>query len=191
MSRLSSGHHQRYFYNFRFSSRKSQHQQKLAKKITYFPGQFRSEKVTVLRTSTHLTLKIICSRNTANSLSDYKNFPANMFLFGARKNISTSSFLDVHELHFWKTLQANVIIFPYISLKKCPTDVINFYLMGVRLGENWINSLRQLTFCASRNVLQYFILTETFENSIIFQYFNSSIYSIKTLNFFIKFWLQV
>ena len=59
-----------------------------------------------------------------------------MFLFGARKNIATASFLDAHELHFLNTLQANVSIFPYISLKKCPTDVLNFYLMGGRLGGN-------------------------------------------------------
>ena len=74
-----------FFLNFRFSSRKSQSQQKLAKKITRFTIQFRS---TILRTSTHLTLKII------SSLSHFTNFPADMFLFGVRKNIWTAPILD-------------------------------------------------------------------------------------------------
>ena len=53
-----------FFLNFRFSSRKSQSQQKLAKKITHFTMQFRS---TILQTSTHLTLKMISSRNSQKS----------------------------------------------------------------------------------------------------------------------------
>ena len=78
-----------FFLNFRFSSRKYQSQQKLAKK---FPSvQFPS---TILRTSTHFTLKIMSSRNTAKSLSDFANFPADMFLFGVRKNICTAPFPD-------------------------------------------------------------------------------------------------
>ena len=36
LSRNSSGHHQSFFFNFRISVRKSQSQQKLAKKITHF-----------------------------------------------------------------------------------------------------------------------------------------------------------
>ena len=47
----------------------------------------------ILRTSTHLTLKTICSRNTD------KIFPANMFLFGVRKNVCTAPFLEAQELH--------------------------------------------------------------------------------------------
>ena len=81
----------RVFFNFRFSCRKSQSQQKLAKKITHFTIQFHS---TILRTSTHFTLKIMSSRNTAKSLSDFANFPADMFLFGVRKNICTAPFPD-------------------------------------------------------------------------------------------------
>ena len=90
-TRRSNWHHQIFFLDFRFSSRKSQSQQKLVKKITHFTIQFRS---TILRTATHLTLKIVSSRNTAKSLSDFANFPADMFLFGVRKNICTAPFLD-------------------------------------------------------------------------------------------------
>ena len=39
----------------------------------------------ILRISTLLKLKITCSQNTAKKLSQFTNFPANMFLFGVRK----------------------------------------------------------------------------------------------------------
>ena len=45
-STRSSGHQQRVFFNFRFSSRKSQSQQKLTKKVTYFTIQFHSNNLT-------------------------------------------------------------------------------------------------------------------------------------------------
>ena len=40
----------------------------------------------ILRTSTHLTLKIVCSHYAAKNLSHFTNFPANIFLFGVRRN---------------------------------------------------------------------------------------------------------
>ena len=64
------------FFNFRFSGRKSQTQQKL-----------------ILQTSTHLTLKVICSHNTAKNLSDFTNFTTKIILFGVRKNIALHHFL--------------------------------------------------------------------------------------------------
>ena len=71
----------------------------------------------ILRISTHLKLKIICSRNTAKNLSDFTtNISANMFLFGARKNIFTAQFFDTQKLHSWSTLKANFCIFLYISV---------------------------------------------------------------------------
>ena len=48
----------------------------------------------ILRISTLLKLKIICSQSTAKKLSQFTNFPANMFLFGARKNICAAPFPD-------------------------------------------------------------------------------------------------
>ena len=52
----------------------------------------------ILRISTLLKLKIICSQNTAKKPSHFTNFPADMFLFGVRKNICTASFPDAQEL---------------------------------------------------------------------------------------------
>ena len=42
----SSGHYQRFFFDFSFSGRKSQSQQKLSIKITYFAIQFRLKNLT-------------------------------------------------------------------------------------------------------------------------------------------------
>ena len=76
----------------------------------------------ILQTSVHLTL--------------ITNFPANMFLFGVRKDICTAAFLGAQELHFRCTLKANVCIFLYISLKKlCSRDVVRSYLVGGGIGE--------------------------------------------------------
>ena len=74
----------------------------------------------ILRISTLLKLKmkISCSQNTDKKLSQFTNFPANMFLFGVRKIICTAPFLDAQELLSWSTLKANVCIFLCISLRK-------------------------------------------------------------------------
>ena len=53
----------------------------------------------IVRTSTHLTLKIIFCQNTGKNLSYFINFPANNFLFGIRKNICTALLLETEELH--------------------------------------------------------------------------------------------
>ena len=79
----------RVIFNFRFSSRKCQSQQKLPKKITHFPIQFLKTSL-ILQTSVHLTLKIICSRNTAKKISGFTKFLVNTFLSGVKmfeKNI--------------------------------------------------------------------------------------------------------
>ena len=52
----------RIFFNFRFSSRKSQSQQKLAKKIYILQYSFTQKTSLILQNSTHLTPKITCSQ---------------------------------------------------------------------------------------------------------------------------------
>ena len=99
-----------FFFNFRFSSRKSQSQQKLAEKITYFTIPFHSKNLSHFTNLNSFDIEI-CSHNTAKNLSDFINFPANMFLFGVRKNICTKPFLEAQELHCLRTLKANVCIF--------------------------------------------------------------------------------
>ena len=110
-----------FFFFFFFSiikifSQKSLCQQKLAKMITQFTIQFRLKNLTRFTTSSYLTLKIICFRNTVKNLSEFTIFPANMLLFGVRKNICAAPFLDAQELYSWSILKADVCIFMYISV---------------------------------------------------------------------------
>ena len=109
-SSCSNWHHQSFFsLNFRFSSRKSQSQQNLAKKISHFTIKFRS---TILRTSTHLTLKIISSRSTVKSLCDFANFPRHVSVWCQKKYLHCShSWLPI--IVFLKHFEINCL---YISI---------------------------------------------------------------------------
>ena len=71
----------------------------LRKRSFILQYSFAQKTSLILRTSTHLTLKIICPHNTTKNLYDFTSFPANMFLFGVRKNICTAPSLDAQELH--------------------------------------------------------------------------------------------
>ena len=83
-----------------------------------FQYGFAQETSLISRTLTHLTLKIVCSHNTAKKLSDFTNFPANMFLFGIRKNICTTPFLDAQELQFLKHFESKCLHISIYLLKK-------------------------------------------------------------------------
>ena len=128
---------------FRFSSRKSQSQQHLAKRSPILQDSFNRKTSVFLRTLTHLTLKIICSRNTA-------------------KNICITPFLDAQERNFWSTLKANVCIFLYISVRIFFQRRSNILSDGGGLGEGWIISWSRII------VWFFFILTEIFENLLFF-----------------------
>ena len=76
--------------------------------------------------STHLTLKIICSCNTAKSLSDFKHFPADMVSLGVRESVCTAPFIDAQELQ----MSVYYCIYPKkIFFRKT-------YLMGVGFEED-------------------------------------------------------
>ena len=81
-------------------------------KITYFAIHVCAQNTSlILWTSTDLTLKIICSQNTAKNLPHFANFSGNMFLLGVRKNICTAPFLYTQELYSWSNLKANACVF--------------------------------------------------------------------------------
>ena len=84
---------------------------------------------------------------------------------------------------FLMNLQMSVYFYisPYKNV--CSRDVVRFYLKVVGLRGDWIISLRQFTFCASKNILQYFILIEIFENSTIFQHFDTLSIALKRWSF--------
>ena len=105
-------------------------------KITHFTIQFRSKNLTHFTNLGSLDIENNMLPQHSQKTFWITNFPANMFLFGVRKDICTAAFLGAQELHFWCTLKANVCIFLYISLKKlCSRDVVRSYLVGGGIGE--------------------------------------------------------
>ena len=81
------------FFDFRFSRTKSQRQQKLSIKITYFTIQFRSKHLTHFMNLNSLDIENNMLRNTGKNLSQFTNFAANMFLFDVRKKFALHHFL--------------------------------------------------------------------------------------------------
>ena len=107
-----------FFFNFRFSNRKSQSQQKPVKKITHFTIQFCSENLAHFANLNSLDIgNSILLQHSQKPFSRYK-FSSKDIVFGVRKSICTAPFLDAQELHYWSTLKANVFIFLYISVRK-------------------------------------------------------------------------
>ena len=89
----------RVFFYFRFSSRKSQNQQNLAKKITHFTIQFFSKDLTHFTNISSLDIE-------NNTLPMHSQKPFSLYKFSSkhvsvwcRKNICTAPFLDAQELH--------------------------------------------------------------------------------------------
>ena len=123
-----------FLFDFRFSSRKPQSQQKLAKKIAHFIIQFRSKNILHFTNldSLHIENNML-SHNTDKNRSDFKIF-ADMFLLGVRENIYTEPFLDAQELHFWSILKANVYLWKnFFSQRRS-----NILSDEGGLGEGWM-----------------------------------------------------
>ena len=111
--------------------------------------QYRFTQTTtpILRVSTLWKLKIKCSQNTAKKIYQFPNFPANMLLFGVRKNICTAPFPDAQELLSWSTLKANVCIFLYISLRKILFQRRSKILSGDMGGWGRMNNFLKAACC--------------------------------------------
>ena len=108
----------RFFFNFRFCSRKSQSQQKLAKKITQFIIQFCLKIHTYFKNLNSLVIENnMLLQHSEKSFWLYK-FSANIFLFGVRKNICTAPFLDTQELHSWSSFESKCLYISIYLLKK-------------------------------------------------------------------------
>ena len=123
-------------FNFRFSSKKSQSQQKLTKNITHFTMQVRSKNI---RTSTHLTLKIICSRNTVKRLWIYEFSSKHVSVWCQKKIFALHPFVMPQNCileALWKQISIYFYISPYENVRS--RDVVRFYLLGDGLGGGWI-----------------------------------------------------
>ena len=91
------------FFKFRFSSRKSQSQQKLAKKITRFTIQFCSKTLAYFTSLNPLnTVRSILPEHSQKPYSLYK-FSRHVSGWYQKKNICTALFLDAQELHSQST----------------------------------------------------------------------------------------
>ena len=130
----------------------------------------------ILRISTLLKLKIICSQNTAKKLSQFTNFPANMFLFGVRKNICTAPFPDAQELLSWSTLKANVCIFLYICLRKFLFQRLSKILSGGMGGwwrlNNFLKAARCLGLVKCFTIFHFNWNFSKFNYFSVFRYFH-------------------
>ena len=130
-----SGHHQN-FFTAEFVAENLKANKNRRERSLILQYSFTQKTSLILWISTLLKLKTICSHNSAKKLSQFTNFPANIFPFGVRKNIWTAPFPDAQELLSWNTLKPNVCIFLYISLRKFSfKDLARFYLVVWELGE--------------------------------------------------------
>ena len=175
------------WFNFWFSIRKSQSQQKTSEKDHISSN-------TVFLKTPYSFYKPQLTWHWKNMLLQYSQKPLTLQIFQqtsdwCHKNNCTALFLDVQELISQSSLKANVCIFLYIYLRKfCFRDVVSFYLVLSFIC--YITFLRWLAVWASLNVLQSFILIEIFGNSTIFQDFDTSNYGSKTRKFSRTFWIQ-
>ena len=115
---------------------------------------------------------------------DFTNFPANMFLFGFKKNICIAPFLEAQELHSWKTLKANVCIFLNISVEKF---LFQRYSKSL-IGRGWIRKRLNNSFKAAwcLGLVKYFTIFYFNWNFWKFNYFGNPSIALKRLNFSCK-----
>ena len=161
-------------FNFRFSSRKSQSQQKLVKNIANFTIQIHSKNLTYF---TNLnSLKIVKSKIPQHSHSLYKFSSTHVSDWYQKKhlNCTISRCPRIVFSKHWESF-----IFPYISVN-------NILLQRCRklLSGGWLNNFLKSASCLRFvKFLKFFILIEIFENLTIYQHFDTSINNIKTLKF--------
>ena len=116
------------WFNFWFSIRKSQSQQKTSKKDHISSN-------TVFLKTPYSFYKPQLTWHWKNMLPQYSQKPLTLQIFQqtsdwCHKNNGTALFLDVQELTSQSSLKANVCIFLYIYLRKfCFRDVVSFYLV--------------------------------------------------------------
>ena len=176
----------RVFFNIRFSSRKSQSQQKLAKKITHFTIQFRSKNLTHFTNLNSFEIENnMLPKHSQKTFSVYKFSSKHVSVWCQKKHLHCT-FLDAQELHFSSSLKANVCIFLYISVK----DILFQRRSKILCRGGWFglrqNDFHKVARCLGlANALQFYILIKTFGNSTIFQHLN------KTLKFPRQFGLRL
>ena len=139
----------RIFFNSRFSSIKSQSQQKLAKKFSHFIVQFRSKSLIHLM-NLNLNLNDI-ENNMLPQHSKKSFFTLQIFQQTCFCLVSEKQFAEMVQYYFltpkscnnsWNTLKANVCVFLYISVKKFFQRSCKIWWWGGWEEGGWIIFLR-------------------------------------------------
>ena len=121
---IHSGHYQSFFFDFRFSGRKSQSQQKLSVKITYFAIQFRSKNLTHFMNLNSLEIEnnILPQHNQKPFWLYHKSFSKHASVWWQKKIFALR--------HFWHPKTAFLKHFEskflYISVYFCISNYQNF-----------------------------------------------------------------
>ena len=135
-----------FFLIFRFYSRKSLSQQKLAKNYSFY-NTFRLKSLTHFTnlSSTDIENNTL-PQHSQHSFLTLKIFQQTCFCLVSKKSICTAPFFDAQELYSWSTLKANVFIFLYISVRTFLFQRHSKILYdGVWVGWKVEISLRRLT----------------------------------------------
>ena len=199
LSRRSTRHHKSlFFFNFRFSSRKSQSQQKLAKKITHHI-QITSKKVHIQFWSKSLTL--FTDLNSLdienNMLPQHSQKPFSLYKFSGRHVFVWCQKKYLHCTLSWRPRTAFLMnlqmsVYFYIS----PYKNICFQRCSKILSEGgWVagrlnNFLKAVHILCLEKYFTMFYFNWNFWKFNYFSAFRYSIYSIKTLKFYRQFELQ-
>ena len=116
---------------------------KTSEKDDLFHNTVYSKTSLILWASTHLTLKIRCSRSTANNLSDFTNIQQTCFCLVLEKYLHcTISGRSITAFSILKQISVYLCISPSETI--CSRDLARFYLVRNGLREGWITSLGQL-----------------------------------------------
>ena len=149
-----------FFVNFRFSSRNSQSQQKLAKKVTHFIKQFCSKSLTHFTNfnSPHIENNIL-PQHSPKPLWLYKFSSQNAFGWCQKKHLRCTIFLCTINA-FLKHFESKCLLL-YISVRKiCVQRQIKVYLMvcgGWVLGrlDNFLNATPYLGLVKCFTIFQF------------------------------------
>ena len=116
---IHSGHYQSFFFDFRFSGRKSQSQQKLSTKITYFAIQFRSKNLTHFMNLNSLEIENnMLPQHSQNPFwLYYRFFSKHVSVWCQKKTFALRHFLTPKNCIFealWKQISVYFCIFLYM-----------------------------------------------------------------------------
>ena len=137
------------FNYFRFSSRKTQNQRKLAKTITHFTIQFCSKNLTHLTDLNSLNIVKIILCNTGKNITHLISSPANMFLVCVGKKYLHCIIFKRPKTRFLKHLEIKWLYIPVNFCEKILFQRVRKLLSGGLVGWVgwWLNNFLKEAHC--------------------------------------------